>query len=145
MRLFHLFSSAIVSYFDLTRSERITEKQVSSYLNEMKNFVANYILFDNNIRKRVIVVSKVNNRAPSGIYYSESISGGLYSGLIETLNTALREIPAILSERIHCVYRPVVVIREIEENCRHDGDIIVIRQPTRSRCVLLSLTARTAL
>lgn len=79
---------------------RITEKQVSSYLNEMKNFVANYILFDNNIRERVIVMSKVNNRAPSDIYYSESISGGLYSGLIETLNTALREIPAILSERI---------------------------------------------
>ena len=110
------------------------------------SFVANYILFGNNVRESVIVATKINNRAPSDIYYSESISGGLYSGLIETLNIALREIPATLSERIHCVYRPVVVIREIEENCRHDGDIIVIRLDSPLDHVLLSSTAlaRTA-
>lgn len=89
---------------------------------------------------------KERQRSPSDIYYSEPISGGLCSGLIETLNAHRERDPRNIIGA-YCVYRPAVVIRGIEENRRHEGDVIVIRPDSPLDHVLLSLTAlaRTAL
>lgn len=76
------------------------------YLNEKKSST-NYILFDNNVRERVIVTRTVNDRTPSNIYYSEPISGGLYSDL-ETLNAhqerSLRHYQNVLRVRTGSSY-----------------------------------------
>lgn len=64
---------------------------------------ASLITFSSTITFEDALLSQetVNDRTPSDIYYSEPISGGLCSGLIETLN-AHRER---LSERTACTNR----------------------------------------
>lgn len=111
------------------------------YLNETKSS-ANYILLDNNVRERVIVARNVNDPSAERYLLFRANFRSNYARVLLRLSTHTERDPCDIIGT-YCVYRPVVVIRGIEENRRHESrrrHRHSPRQPTRSRFAFPSCT-----